>query len=160
VSDLIDSNVQLTEQEKVLNTAHDVTMQILAVLKAEQVKLEQAEVFSTLMKAAARDAANSKATLLSQMTDRSENMKNVLRRVRERAMKGPICHECSRKRATRRCTGCVLPYCSNCFNQIHSKEGLLFSHSFLPIGIGSGLVGAGTISQSGKENQKKKIKES
>ena len=118
------------------------------ILEKERKKLEEAELFAGMMKVAARDAANSKASKLKSMGDRSELMKDLLRRVRLRATKGPSCIECGRKRATRRCLTCSVPYCSGCFNRVHAV-GEKESHPFLPIGAGSGLVGAGTKSTTG-----------
>ena len=115
------------EQEQVLHLQQIVVDElqssidtIMNTLQKEQVLLVQAEECSKLMKIAARDATNSKATLLLGLNDRSEHMKNVLSKIRTRAMEGPQCLECSRKRATRRCTTCKSPYCASCFNTKHA----------------------------------------
>ena len=148
------------EQEQVLKLQQIVVDElqssidtIMKTLQKEQVLLVQAEECSKLMKIAARDATNSKATLLLGLNDRSEHMKNVLSKIRTRAMEGPQCLECSRKRATRRCTTCKSPYCASCFNTKHAT-GDYTGHSFLPIGLGSGLIGAGTSSQGTIYDQK------
>jgi hypothetical protein len=119
--------VDRLEQEQVLNLQQIVVDElqssidtIMKTLQKEQVLLVQAEECSKLMKIAARDATNSKATLLLGLNDRSEHMKNVLSKIRTRAMEGPQCLECSRKRATRRCTTCKSPYCASCFNTKHA----------------------------------------
>jgi uncharacterized protein YjiS (DUF1127 family) len=132
-------------QEQVVKAAQATLNQVLSLLDHEKDKLLRLEEFASMVKSAAREAANSKASQLVMSGDRSERMKNVLSRIRKRAIEGPVCYDCHRKRATRRCLSCTKPYCASCFNRLHS-EGAMAGHSFLPIGKGSGLVGAGVKS--------------
>ena len=147
---------KMKEQENIQLKAQESVNTVLILLNKEKDKLIQMEEFAKMVKQAARDAATSKASQVLNNDQRSEHMKEVLTRIRKRAIEGPICYDCNSKRATRRCLSCIKPYCASCFNHFHN-EGAMAGHSFLPIGKGSGLVGAGTKNKAGQVYDKKKV---